>query len=221
MHKIFLILAFLVSFAIADSFAESKRILTKFYTENPQFAKDFYCNAPFKNVNGKLEIIPSKAYTPRNAKTKKGNINKRARFIEFEHIMPAHHFGKHLNCWRKGGRKACARDSKFQKMEADMRNLVPAIGEINGDRANYRYAQAPKGLQFTQYGNCKVYVDFKNKRFYPADYSKGRIARTYLYMSEKYNIRLSKQERKLMEAWDKKYPMREEERSLESLGSTR
>lgn len=97
-------------------------------------------------------------------------------------------------------------------MEADLQNIVPAIGEINEDRKNYRYAESPKTMRFTQYGNCKVFTDFKAKRFYPADYSKGWIARSYLYMSETYNIRLSKQERQLMEAWDKKYPMSEKEK---------
>lgn len=50
-------------------------------------------------------------------------------------------------------------------MEADKQNLVPAIGEINGDRSNFRYAEAPTNLKYTQYGNCKVYTDFKAKDF--------------------------------------------------------
>ena len=33
-------------------------------------------------------------------------------------------------------------------------------------------------------------------------------------MSKTYNIRLSDQERKLMEAWDKQYPMSEKERII-------
>lgn len=100
-----------------------------------------------------------------------------------------------------------------------MRNIVPAIGEINGDRSNFRYMEAPRGLQYSQYGNCKVYTDFNNKRFYPANYSKGWIARVYLYMSKTYNIKLSDQERKLMEAWDKTYPMSEYEKEvIESIG---
>ncbi len=85
-------------------------------------------------------------------------------------------------------------------------NLVPAIGEVNGDRNNYRYAQAPKNMRYTQYGNCKVYTDFKEKRFYPADYSKGWIARAYLHMSQTYGINLARAERQLMEAWNKMYP---------------
>ncbi|MCW1533807.1 endonuclease, partial [Campylobacter jejuni] len=55
------------------------------------------------------------------------------------------------------------------------------------------------------------------KRFYPANYSKGWIARSYLYMSKTYNIRLSDQERKLMEAWDKQYPMDEKEKRIRAL----
>lgn len=212
MNKVFLSLALFISFIFADSFAESKRILTKFYAENPQFMQDFYCNAPFKIVKNKLEILPSEAYSPRNKKTKKGQINKRARFIEYEHIVPAHNFGKHLPCWKQGGRKACQKDKIFQKMEADLQNIVPAIGEINEDRKNYRYAESPKTMRFTQYGNCKVFTDFKRKRFYPADYSKGWIARSYLYMSETYHIRLSNQEKKLMESWSKKYPASEKEK---------
>ncbi|MDN4015260.1 endonuclease, partial [Chryseobacterium gambrini] len=33
--------------------------------------------------------------------------------------------------------------------------------------------------------------------------TRGKIARSYLYMSKQYNIKLSSQERKTMEAWDK------------------
>ncbi len=162
-------------------------------------------------------MIKSDLYTPRNEYTKKGKINQRAKRIEWEHIMPAQNFGKHLPCWKEGGRKACKNDPTFAKMEADKQNLVPAIGEINGDRSNFRYAEAPTNLKYTQYGNCKVYTDFKAKRFYPANYSKGWIARSYLYMSKTYNIRLSDQERKLMEAWDKQYPMDEKEKRIRAL----
>ncbi|NBK99847.1 MAG: deoxyribonuclease I, partial [Erysipelotrichia bacterium] len=38
------------------------------------------------------------------------------------------------------------------------------------------------------------------------------IARIYFYMSEKYNINLSKQERQMMEAWDKLDPVDEWEK---------
>ncbi|HED5389982.1 TPA: endonuclease [Campylobacter jejuni] len=222
MKKIISILMLISSLLIANSFEESKKELAKIYDDlGSSYLYDFYCEAPFKsNKKGKyikFEIIPSDKYTPRNEYTKKGKINQRAKRIEWEHIMPAQNFGKHLPCWKEGGRKACKNDPIFVKMESDKQNLVPAIGEINGDRSNFRYSEAPLNLKYTQYGNCKVYTDFKTKRFYPADYSKGWIARSYLYMSKTYNIRLSDQERKLMEAWDKKYPMSEKEKRIRSL----
>ncbi|EAC1766415.1 endonuclease [Campylobacter coli] len=199
MKKIISVLILALSLLNAKSFEESKKELVKFYNDlGSSYWYDFYCQAPFK-VN------------------KKGKINQRIKRIEWEHIMPAQNFGKHLPCWKEGGRKACKNDPLFTKMEADKQNLVPAIGEINGDRSNFRYAEAPTNLKYTQYGNCKVYTDFKAKRFYPANYSKGWIARSYLYMSKTYNIRLSDQERKLMEAWDKQYPIDEKEKRIREL----
>ncbi|EGE9600513.1 deoxyribonuclease [Campylobacter jejuni] len=199
MKKIISVLILALSLLNAKSFEESKKELVKFYNDlGSSYWYDFYCQAPFK-VN------------------KKGKINQRIKRIEWEHIMPAQNFGKHLPCWKEGGRKACKNDPTFAKMEADKQNLVPAIGEINGDRSNFRYAEALTNLKYTQYGNCKVYTDFKAKRFYPANYSKGWIARSYLYMSKTYNIRLSDQERKLMEAWDKQYPMDEKEKRIRAL----
>ena len=41
--------------------------------------------------------------------------------------MPAENFGRHLSCWKEGGRKACKNDPIFNEMEADMHNLVPAV----------------------------------------------------------------------------------------------
>ncbi|BEG57278.1 endonuclease [Helicobacter sp. NHP21005] len=194
----------------SHNFTQTKQRLIKLYKQHPDHQITFYCQAPFKIIHKgtrtRLEIINSNKYTARNAKTKKGKINQRAWRVEWEHIMPAENFGKHLACWRQGGRKACEKDPTFEKMEADMFNLVPAIGEVNGDRNNYRYAQAPKNMVFNQYGNCKVYTDFKEKRFYPADYSKGWITWAYLHMSQTYGINLSKAEKQLMEAWDKMYP---------------
>ncbi|RDU72331.1 deoxyribonuclease [Helicobacter anseris] len=217
---ILLLLIASVSQADFSSFSNTKKELIKIYEDlGSEFQKDFYCNAPFeiikKGKKTELKIIKSENYTPRVAITKKGKINKRSQFIEWEHIVPAENFGRHLQCWKNGGRKACQKDEAFKEMEADPMNLVPAIGEINGDRNNFRYAQAPKDLVFSQYGKCRVFTDFKAKRFYPADYSKGYIARTYLYFENKYpNFKLSKQEKQLMEAWNKLYPETDEEKIL-------
>lgn len=119
--------------------------------------------------------------------------------------MPAHNFGKHLSCWKNGGRKACKKDKKFRAMEADMHNLVPSIGEINADRSNFKYAA--NKVKSSQYGVCNFEIDFKQKRAYVKDEIKGDIARIYLYMSDKYNVRLSKKEKRMMEIWNKLDPI--------------
>lgn len=105
----------------------------------------------------------------------------------------------------------------FKQMESDVYNLVLAIGEIHADRSNCKYSEAPRDLIYNQYGNCKVYMDCRAKRFYPAKYSKGLIVRAYLYRSKKYNIRLSKQERQLMQSWDSLYPPNEYEKKRDNI----
>lgn len=84
-------------------------------------------------------------------------------------------------------------------------NLVPAIGELNADRSNFRYGASDPTTG--QYGKCNFEVDFENKRAYVRPEIRGDIARIYLYMSEKYSINPSKQERQMMESWDKQDPL--------------
>ena len=208
MTKHLFVFIFLLSCVNAESFDQSKKILKNIYADHQT---TFYCGCNYTYENqGNMIDRKSCGYIPRNATTKKGNPNERARRIEWEHVMPAENFGKHLPCWREGGRKACQKDPVFQKMEADMMNLVPAIGELNGDRSNYRYgANEPK---IGQYGQCNFEVDFEANRAYVKPEIRGDIARIYFYMSEKYNINLSKQERQMMEAWDKLDPIDEWEK---------
>lgn len=149
--------------------------------------------------------------------------------------MPAHRFGSELKCWQdskndngknfpknaksakisnsakptksaQSSRKSCQKDALFRQMEADLHNLVPAIDEINRDRRDFEYAIPPSELEFSQYGACKVYSDFAEAKFYPAEYSRGWIARTYLYMSKKYSIKLTDDEEYIMRLWDRQYP---------------
>ncbi len=214
MKKILLLLCSCILIVNAASFSKSKKILLKKIYKDNQVT--FYCSNPYeiKKVKGKqkaLIVQDTKYYTPRKPLTKKGKVNVRAKRIEWEHIMPAHNFGKHLSCWKNGGRKACKKDKIFKTMEADMHNLVPAIGEVNANRSNFKYgANKPKA---NQYGKCEVEVDFKAKRAYVKDSIKGDIARVYFYMSDKYKVRLSKKEKKMMEAWNKLDPVDEWEKT--------
>lgn len=198
MKKLLVIFIFIPFVAYsAQNFNIAKTKLIQLYKSNPE-QTTFYCNCEF-SFNNKSGIVDFNkcGYKPRK------NEN-RAKRIEWEHVMPAENFGRHLPCWRNGGRKECKKDEFFKQMEGDLHNLQPSIGEVNGDRSNFRYSLFTK--EFTQYGKCKSVVDFQTRKFQPREEIRGVIARTYFYMSDKYNINLSDSEHKLMTAWNKMYP---------------
>ena len=148
-------------------------------------------------------------YKPRENPNRKSL--ERTKRIEWEHIVTAHNMGQHLPCWRDGGRKNCsANDTTFKIMEGDLHNLYPAIGEVNGDRSNFMFSQWTND-PVPMYGECETIVDFKEKKVQPRKEVRGLIARVHFYMEKTYNINLSKQDRKLFEAWDKMYPVTERE----------
>lgn len=198
MKKLILIaLLFPVITYSAQNFNSAKTKLTKLYKANTT-QKEFYCGCDF-SYQGKKGVVDLKSCGYQVRKNE-----NRAKRIEWEHVMPAENFGRQFSCWKNGGRKACKKDQNYNTIEGDMHNLQPAIGEVNGDRSNYQYAQRTNEPYL--YGQCKSTVNFKAKRFYPRDEIKGTIARTYLYMEDKYKIELSKHTKQLINAWDKMYP---------------
>lgn len=158
---------------------------------------DFYCGCAYK---GKEMDLASCGYTPRKSET-------RASRLEWEHVVPAWVLGHQRQCWQNGGRKNCSNnDPQFKSAEGNLVNLVPSVGEVNGDRSNYAYS-AWTSKPEPMYGQCKTIVDFKNKKAQPREEVRGRIARIHFYMYERYQLKLSKQDQQLMCAWAKTYPV--------------
>ncbi|AIB42887.1 endonuclease [Pseudomonas sp. WCS374] len=130
----------------------------------------------------------------------------RAERTEWEHIVPAWTFGNQRQCWQAGGREHCVdEDPVFRAMEANLFNLYPSVGEVNGDRSNYNYGMA-SGVA-PQYGQCKTRVDFDQRAAEPRDEVKGLVARTTFYMFDRYKLNMSRQQQQLLMAWDKQYPV--------------
>ncbi len=186
------------------NFNNAKKILRTIYYNNNTgiYEKSnvtFYCGCRI-TYNGKKMTgadFKSCGFKPRRDKT-------RASRIEWEHIMPAYVFGHQLSCWQKGGRKNCSSNQNFNIMEGDMHNLAPAIGEVNADRSYFNYSQWTN--KSNQYGSCAMVVDFSGKRVQPPTRARGAAARAYLYMSKRYNLKLSNVDRKLFDIWNQKYP---------------
>ncbi|MGL5047517.1 MAG: endonuclease [Shewanella sp.] len=146
----------------SSSFSQAKTKSQALYAGSRQGtlpAVSFYCGCDIQ-IKGKSwkPDLASCGYQVRKQEA-------RANRIEWEHIVPAWEFGHQLQCWQKGGRKNCATNSnEFNKMEADMHNLVPAN-------------------------------------------TRGKIARTYLYMQQTYGLQIASSQLKLFKAWDKTYPV--------------
>lgn len=195
-----LIINFSVNAEQFSSFSSAKKHLIKTLPDN---SKSLYCGCDIKRQGKKLVPDPyGCGYIPRNAMTRSGKENVRAKRIEWEHIVPAWEFGHQLQCWQNGGRKNCRKVSeKFRKMEADINNLAPAIGEINADRSNFRYGMVTS--HSPKYGACPIKIDFKQRVFEPPIYARKRIADAYFYMQQTYGLKISDKQRQLFEAWQR------------------
>ena len=180
------------------SFARSKRILaTKIYRLHQ---KTFYAGCDYEIRGKKLVPIADTCgfHYRKNP--------KRADRIEWEHIVPAWHFGHVFKCWKNGGRKECRdTNAKFRQMEADMHNLVPSIGEINGDRSNYPYGNI-RGEKRV-YGKVDMEIESSKRVAEPKKSILGDIARTYFYMHDRYNMYISPEQEKMLIKWNNQDPV--------------
>lgn len=186
------------------NFSQAKKEALKIYKDHPT---TFYCNCPidWQNKKGVVDLEACGYKIRKN--------ENRARRVEWEHVVPASKFvdfetdGEQRSCWKEGGRKNCSKnDDVFKLMEGDLHNIQPAIGEINGDRGNLPFFEWESTAD-SVYGSCPIKIDFKRDQVDPPDAVKGQIARIYLYMYEKYNLKYSVGELIQMDHWNKIYPV--------------
>lgn len=139
----------------------------------------------------------------------------RAGRIEWEHIVPAWVLGHQRQCWKNGGREKCvADDPLFRAMEADLFNLYPSVGEVNGDRSHYQYGMVKSSA--SQYGACTTKVDFRGRVAEPRDVVKGLVARATFYMYDRYGLSMSRKQQQLLIAWDRQHPVSAWEKTWQS-----
>ncbi|WNC69961.1 endonuclease [Thalassotalea nanhaiensis] len=201
------------------SFSTAKKRAEKYVYYDQ--VKTFYCGCDyvfddtedFDNDGNTSEsmIMPNACgYVPRTPITSSGNANARISRIEWEHVVPAAQFGQHRACWHPSGndnsRRNCARtDISFKFAEGDMHNLVPAVGELNGDRSDFRFSNVAGEPRV--YGQCDFEVDFDSDTAEPTDNVKGDIARIYLYMIQKNDAQVTDDEKAMFEEWNKLDPV--------------
>lgn len=193
-----------------DSFNKSKKLLERVIYKEAEHRIDIYCGCQYDEKKG--VDFSSCGYTPQKD-------NKRAPRIEWEHVVPAETFGQSFPEWRNGhpdcvdsrgrlfkGRKCAEKvNSEYRRMQADMYNLYPAVGEVNGLRSNYSMAMIP-GSNY-RFGECRTKIE--DRKIEPRPEVRGEIARTYIYMDRAYPGHgiISGKNEKLFQAWDKADPV--------------
>jgi deoxyribonuclease-1 len=191
-----------------QSFSKAKKQLEQAVYHDHR--ETLYCGAKFDDNK---KITPPAGFTTTKHK-------KRANRVEWEHVVPAENFGRTFIEWREGhpecqnkkgksfkGRNCASKvNTEYRYMQSDLYNLFPAIGAVNAMRSNYNFvARLDKSGSF---GSCKMIIS--ERKAVPPESARGRISRTYLYMQSSYNrYKMSKQQNKLMSAWDKMYPVSE------------
>lgn len=202
------------------SFAEAKRNLVPIYSAH---RVDLYCGCPF-DIGGarggaKLSVdLAACGYVV-------VNDGARAARIEWEHAVAAASFGRTFSEWTEGdpqrcvdgkgkrykGRRCAAKSPEFARMEGDLHNLFPVVGEVNGLRGDLPMGildppdRTPPHRKSTQavfrFGDCKSSIE--KGVFMPRAEVRGDLARAALYMDEAYPTRrlLDRDHRQLFEKW--------------------
>ncbi len=213
--KIFQLLLIIISvpfLALAQnltitSYYQARNILEEVIYQSDDERITLYCQAQFDEDNNVTlpEGFTADSYLNRLEK------------IEWEHVVPAENFGRTFPEWRDGhplciddegepfnGRE-CAElaSEEYRMMAYDLHNLYPAIGAVNASRSNYNFAMLPD--KESDFGTCEMKIE--DGKVEPPEYSRGIIARAYLYMEATYpRYQMSAQQRQLMNAWNKMYP---------------
>lgn len=157
-----LILASTCSFAQpTESFSKAKKLLmSKVYFDHRETV---YCAATFdarKNIT-----------LPRGYESNK--YKKRAKRVEWEHVVPAENFGRTFVEWREGDSKCVTKQGKSYKgrrcankaskeyrlMQSDLYNLYPAIGAVNAMRSNYNFTMLPGDK--SDFGSCEMKISHR------------------------------------------------------------
>jgi deoxyribonuclease-1 len=217
--------AFAIRQADADraswSWDRAKRLSVKVWktqTGNSDTLSGFYCGCSITrrgSTGGEVDFN-SCGYTPRVSAS-------RASRLEWEHIVPAAFIGRGRSCWMSGapqcidksgqafkGRSCCMiADPAFAMAATDPVNLVPSVGEVNGDRLDYFFGLIAGEKR--EYGQCNMEIDRTARLAEPPENRRGDIARIWAYMSKAYGLSLPRETAVLYSDWIASDPVSAEE----------
>lgn len=203
-----------------ETFDAAKRLARDVVYANHK--ETIYCGCRFEDQGASGGVIDADSC---GIKARKNE--SRALRLEWEHATPAAWFGRLQSCWTQGdpacigsngkafkGRKCCQKVSpEFRRAEADLHNLFPAAGELNGDRGD-----KPYGLiegEPREYGECDFEVSKGVAE--PREAVRGELARAILYMDATYGPFLTEDQQQLYQGWSDEHPPAQWEQDRKAL----
>lgn len=217
-------------------FAHAKAALTRMYVDHGP-RRDLYCGCPFAPVGHGLSVdLGACGYVVAHDAT-------RAARVEWEHAVPASVFGRTFDAWTSGdprcrskgkpyrGRKCAQKVSRaFARIEGDMHNLFPVVGEVNAERADLPMGMGTGGVRdpwhpdrggkaarSVTFGACGTRI--VAGALSPRPEIRGDLARAYAYMARTYPDRvvIDEAHRAMFDAWDRDDPPDDWERERSRL----
>ncbi|WP_318493553.1 endonuclease [Photobacterium leiognathi] len=198
------------------SYSKAKKLLYNVVYPTPNLKTTLYCQNQF-NSKRKIVAVPD-GFAAKGSK-------KRFNRVESEHVLPISNIAKFYDEYRNGHPECVSKSGKpfkgrncvekinrsYQYANADLYNLYPANGLVNQIRSNYDFTEISYSVPIKISG-CDIKIDSKRRVVEPRDEVKGLVARVYMYMAQAYpKYKLSRQQSRLYDAWDKMYPVTKEE----------
>ena len=203
MTKILLIALSLISLSAfgqntrIPDFNNAKKILKK--TQYLGVEREVYCNC---------KVLPNNKFDNSSCGYKAKKDNERSRRLEAEHVVPFSSILGDSQAWDNGdpsckGKKGRACAGKiYGYIEGDLWNLLPSIGELNGQRSNYSPTEISGEAR--EYGTCDF--EISDRKVEPPEDMKPVMAAAYYYIQDAYgksvgaNVISGKNE-KLLQVW--------------------
>ena len=144
--------------------------------------------------------------------------------VAWVQVVPGEYFGRDFACMRKPtcsnswekkkfGSPICCRrvNAQYREMEADLYNLIPVVSAFARFQEGKPFGLVKKPLH--RVGEIKIGAT----KIEPPDDVKGNIARVYLYMQDRYGLKLSKAEQKVFLQWHESDRVDEHECALSQI----
>ncbi len=155
-----------------------------------------------RNYNTARQLVWGRLYTDAGFTFYCGEPFEDKTGLNVEHVYPASWMVAFLGC---GSRKECRKTSeRFNRMEADLHNLLPVRAEIKQARSNFRFAMIKDELR--EFGECNFERDMDSHVVEPRPVTRGNIARAIFYMHKEYGLPIDSRDVDLLKQWNRDDP---------------